>query len=120
MLGFSADVWLGWHDMPEYLADNAIGYRIKNASDKAEDTVRVRKELDDKFTANTETMRTAVTANEVTKIASSLTRTIGVHIKSAKGINDTEYVRYLESRLKRLEEIKTECLNKFIDKGEAA
>lgn len=120
MLGFSADVWLGWHDMPEYLADNAIEYSIKNASDKAEDTVRVRKELDDKFTANTETMRTAVTANEVTKIASSLTRTIGVHIKSAKGINDTEYVRYLESRLKRLEEIKTECLNKFIDKGEAA
>ncbi len=120
MLGFSADVWLGWHDMPEYLADNAIEHSIKNASDKAEDTVRVRKELDDKFTANTETMRTAVTANEVTKIASSLTRTIGVHIKSAKGINDTEYVRYLESRLKRLEEIKTECLNKFIDKGEAA
>lgn len=120
MLGFSADVWLGWHDMPEYLADNAIEYSIKNASDKAEDTVRVRKELDEKFTANTETMRTAVTANEVTKIASSLTRTVGVHIKSAKGINDTEYVRYLESRLKRLEEIKTECLNKFTDKGEAA
>ncbi|THD51855.1 hypothetical protein ERD95_08205 [Enterobacteriaceae bacterium ML5] len=113
MLGFSADVWLGWHDMPDYLADNAIEYGIKNASDKAEDVVRLRKELDEKFTANTETMRTAVTANEVTKIASSLTRTVGVHIKSAKGINDTEYVRYLESRLKRLEEIKAECLAKF-------
>lgn len=119
MLGFSADVWLGWHDIPDYLADNAIEYGIKNASDKAEDVVRLRKELDDKFTANTETMRAAVTANEVTKIASSLTRTVGVHIKSAKGINDTEYVRYLESRLRRLEEIKTECLAKFAEEVKA-
>lgn len=117
-LGFSADVWLGLHDDPGYLAENAIEHGIKNASKKADDIVSLRKELDDKFTANTETMRTAVTANEVTKIASSLTRTVGVHIKSAKGINDTEYVRYLESRLKRLEEIKTECLSKF--EGEKA
>ncbi|KQN56493.1 hypothetical protein ASE99_10795 [Serratia sp. Leaf51] len=120
MLGFSADVWLGWHDMPEYLADNAIEHSLKNASDKAEDTVRLRKELDEKFAANTETMKSAVTANEVTKIASSLNRTIGVHLKNAKAVNDTEHARYLETRLRRLEEIKTECLNKFTDKGEAA
>ena len=120
MLGFSADVWLGWHDMPEYLADNAIEHSLKNASDKAEDTVRLRKELDEKFAANTETMKSAVTANEVTKIASSLNRTIGVHLKNAKAVNDTEHARYLETRLRRLEEIKTECLNKFTDKEEAA
>lgn len=118
MLGFSADVWLGWHDMPEYLADNAIEYSLKNASDKAEDTVRLRKELDDKFAANTETMKSAVTSNEVTKIASSLNRTIGVHLKNAKAINDIEHARYLETRLRRLEEIKTECLKKF--EGEKA
>ncbi|ADW76530.1 conserved hypothetical protein (plasmid) [Rahnella aceris] len=120
VLGFSADVWLGWHDMPEYLADNAIEYSIKNASDKAEDTVRLRKELDEKFAANTETMKSAVTANEVTKIASSLNRTIGVHLKNAKAVNDTEHARYLETRLRRLEEIKTECLKKFTEQGEKA
>jgi hypothetical protein len=113
MLGFSADIWLGWHDMPEYLADNAIEHSIKNASDKAEDTVRLRKELDDKFAQNTETMRTAVTSNEVTKIASSLNRTIGVHLKNAKAVNDTEHARYLETRLRRLDEIKNECLARF-------
>ena len=82
--------------------------------------MRLRKELDEKFAANTETMKSAVTANEVTKIASSLNRTIGVHLKNAKAVNDTEHARYLETRLRRLEEIKTECLNKFTDKGEAA
>lgn len=120
MLGFSADVWLGWHDMPEYLADNAIEHSLKNASDKAEDTVRLRKELDEKFAANTETMKSAVTANEVTKIASSLNRTIGVHLNSAKAVNDTEHARYLETRLRRLGEIKTECLKKFTEQGEKA
>ncbi|WP_238483623.1 hypothetical protein [Rahnella perminowiae] len=120
VLGFSADVWLGWHDMPDYLAENAIEYSIKNASDKAEDTVRLRKELDEKFAANTETMKSAVTANEVTKIASSLNRTIGVHLKNAKAVNDTEHARYLETRLRRLEEIKTECLKKFTEQGEKA
>ncbi|WP_338020339.1 hypothetical protein [Rahnella perminowiae] len=120
MLGFSADVWLGWHDMPEYLADNAIEHSLKNASDKAEDVVRMRKELDEKFAANTETMKSAVTANEVIKIASSLNRTIGVHLKNAKAVNDTEHARYLETRLRRLEEIKTECLKKFTEQGEKA
>lgn len=120
MLGFSADVWLGWHDMPEYLADNAIEHSLKNASDKAEDVVRMRKELDEKFAANTETMKSAVTAHEVTKIASSLNRTIGVHLKNAKAVNDTEHARYLETRLRRLEEIKTECLKKFTEQGEKA
>ena len=69
--------------------------------------MRLRKEVDGS-TANTETMRNAVTSNEVVKICSSLTRVIGSHIKSAKAVADMEHVKYL-SRLTRLEEIKVEC-----------
>lgn len=117
-LGFSADVYLGMFDDTEYSQENAYEHSIKNASDKAEDSVRLRKELDERFKANTETMRSAVTSNEVTKISSSLTRVIGTHIKSAKAVGDTGHVKYLESRLTRLEEIKAECLAKFEEEKE--
>lgn len=112
-LGFSADVYLGLFDDADYTADNAYEHNLKNASDKAEDEVRLRKELDERFAKNTETMRAAVSAGEVSKIASSLTRTIGSEIKTAKRANDTDHVKYLESRLNRLEEIKADCLKKF-------
>ncbi|MCB5312123.1 transcription termination factor [Yersinia intermedia] len=115
MLGFSADVYLGMHDDGEYLASNAIEFGIKKASEKAGDSVRLRKELDEKFKANTETMRTAVTANEVNKICSTLTRVMDAHIKNAKAIGDKEYEKYLTGRLRRLNEIKAECLTKFDD-----
>jgi hypothetical protein len=118
-LGFSADVYLGMFDDTEYSQENAYEHSIKNASDKAEDSVRLRKELDERFKANTETMRSAVTRNEVTKISSSLTRVIGSHIKSAKAVGDTGHVKYLESRLTRLEEIKVECLAKFEEEKES-
>lgn len=117
-LGFSADVYLGLFDDAEYTAENTYEHNLKNASEKADDAVRVREELDERFAKNTETMRKAISANEVTKIASSLTRTIGSEIKTAKRANDTGHVTYLESRLRRLEEIKTECLTKF--EGEKA
>jgi hypothetical protein len=112
-LGFSADVYLGLFEDAEYSQENALEHSIKNASDKADDSVRLRKELDDRFAKNTETMRSAVTKNEVTQIASSLTRTISSHIKSAKSIGDTQHAKYLDSRLIRLEEIKKECLATF-------
>ncbi|WP_145494294.1 transcription termination factor [Yersinia bercovieri] len=115
MLGFSADVYLGMHDDGEYLASNAIEFGIKKASEKAGDSVRLREELDEKFKANTETMRTAVTANEVNKVCSTLTRVMDAHIKNAKAIGDKEYEKYLTGRLRRLNEIKTECLTKFDD-----
>ncbi|CAI2058498.1 Uncharacterised protein [Serratia quinivorans] len=118
-LGFSADVYLGMFDDTEYSQENAYEHSIKNASDKAEDSVRLRKELDERFKANTETMRSAVTRNEVIKISSSLTRVIGSHIKSAKAVSDTGHVKYLESRLTRLEEIKVQCLAKFEEEKEA-
>ncbi|EPB0636549.1 TPA: hypothetical protein ACHSKR_001909 [Yersinia enterocolitica] len=119
-LGFSADVFMGLFDDAEYAADNNIEFGIKNASTKADDVVRLRKELDDKFKANTETMKTAVTANEVTKISTSLTRTIGVHLKNAESSHDDEHVKYLTGRLTRLNQIKDECLAKFVTEGEKA
>lgn len=95
------------------ITDNAIEFGIKKASEKAEDTVRLRQELDKKFMANTETMQTAVTTNEVNKTCSTLTRAMDVHIKNAKATGDKEYEKYLTGRLRRLNEIKTECLAKF-------
>lgn len=118
LLGFSADVWLGLYDLPEYIAENSIEFDIKNASDKAEDVTRLRKELDEKFKLNTESMRSAVTPNEVSDIASSLTRVMAVHLKAAREKADHDYAKYLEGRLHRLEEIKVECLQKL--KGDAA
>ncbi|SFO02890.1 hypothetical protein [Xenorhabdus japonica] len=113
MLGFSADVFMGMHDNPEYLAENKIEFGIKAASDKAEDLTRLRKELDEKFSRNTETMKTAVTKNELRGIASTLTREIDVHLKSAKSFGDKEYERYLSGRLRRLTEIEKDCLTQL-------
>lgn len=117
-LGFSADVFMGLFDDVEYTTDNKIEFGIKNASTKADDVVRLRKELDDKFKANTETMRSAVTANEVNGICSKLTRELGIHLKAAKETADSEHEKYLSGRLQRLTDIKNECLSKF--EGEKA
>lgn len=117
LLGFSADVWLGLYDQAEYKQENAIEFDIRNASDKAEDVTRIRKELDDKFKLNTDSMRSAVTPNEVSGIASSLTRVMGIHLKAAREKADHEYAKYLEGRLRRIEEVKTECLTKLQEKA---
>lgn len=117
LLGFSADVWLGLYDQAEYKQENAIEFDIRNASDKAEDVTRIRKELDEKFKQNTDSMRSAVTPNEISGIASSLTRVMGVHLKAAREKADAEYTKYLEGRLRRLEEVKTECLTKLQEKA---
>lgn len=115
-LGFSADVYTGLFDDVEYQEENAAEFDIRNASDKAEEVTRTRKELDDKFKLNTESMRAAVTQNEVSGIASSLTRVMAVHLKAARDKADNEYVKYLEGRLRRLEEVKAECLTKLQEK----
>lgn len=117
LLGFSADVWLGLYDQAEYKQENAIEFDIRNASDKAEDVTRIRKELDEKFKLNTDSMRSAVTPNEVSGIASSLTRVMGVHLKAARDKADHEYAKYLEGRLRRLEEVKSECLARLQEKA---
>ncbi|QZY65741.1 hypothetical protein K7H99_06815 [Providencia rettgeri] len=119
MLGFSADVYMGMHDNPEYVASNKLEYEIKAASDNAEDATRIRKELDEKFTRHTETMRSAVTPNELRGITSTLTREISTHAKLAKQRGDSEYEKYLNGRLRRLNEIEKECLDQMKQKEEA-
>ena len=119
MLGFSSDVFMGMHDNPEYLASNKLEFEIKNASEKAEDITRIRKELDEKFTKHTEVMRSAVTENELRGIASTLTREISAHIKSAKERRDEDYEKYLSGRLRRLNQIEKECLDQLKQKEEA-
>ena len=57
MLGFSSDVYMGMHDNAEYIISTKLEFEIKAASEKAEDVSRIRKELDEKFTRHTETMR---------------------------------------------------------------
>lgn len=116
-LGFSADVWLGLYDDAAYKAESILVFDIKDAAEKADDSSRLREELDERFKQNVETMRKAVSQNEVSKIASSLTRTVGIHLKSAKETNNQEYVKYLEGRLRRLEEVKSECLTKLQEKA---
>ncbi|MDN8598660.1 exodeoxyribonuclease VIII [Citrobacter sp. S2-9] len=117
LLGFSADVWLGLYDQAEYKQENAIEFDIRNASDKAEDVTRIRKELDEKFKTNIDSMRAAVTPNEISGVASSLTRVMGVHLKAAREKADLEYAKYLEGRLRRIEEVKSECLAKLQEKA---
>lgn len=119
MLGFSSDVFMGMHDNPEYLIKNKMEFEIKAASENAEDSVRIREELDEKFKRNTETMRTAVTTNELRGIASTLSREISVHISNAKSRGDKEYQKYLEGRLRRLKAIEDECLTALTEKQEA-
>ncbi|EMX6285417.1 hypothetical protein [Providencia sp. PROV257] len=119
MLGFSSDVYMGMHDNPEYVASNKLEYEIKAASDNAEDATRIRKELDEKFTRHTETIRSAVTPNELRGITSPLTREISTHAKLAKQRGDSEYEKYLNGRLRRLNEIEKECLDQLKQKEEA-
>lgn len=119
MLGFSSDVFMGMHDNPEYLASNKLEFEIKNASEKAEDITRIRKELDEKFTKHTEVMRSAVTENELRGIASTLTREISAHIKSTQERRDNDYEKYLSGRLRRLNQIEKECLDQLKHKEEA-
>ncbi|WP_231135830.1 hypothetical protein [Proteus vulgaris] len=119
MLGFSSDVFMGMHDNPEYLASNKLEFEIKNASEKAENITRIRKELDEKFTKHTEVMRSAVTENELRGIASTLTREISAHIKSAQERRDNDYEKYLSGRLRRLNQIEKECLDQLKQKEEA-
>ncbi|WP_145538629.1 transcription termination factor [Yersinia kristensenii] len=98
-LGFSADVFLGLFDDLGYRTDNAAEFAIKNASEKAGDTVRLRKELDDKLTKVGNTISNAVTTNEVSKIYGTIAREVDVHRKDAEAKADHEHANYLKTRL---------------------
>ncbi|MBW5853149.1 transcription termination factor [Yersinia enterocolitica] len=120
MLGFSADIYLGYFDNPEYTKENAIEFDIKNATNKAEGATRLREELDEELKKVAETLRTAVTPNEADKILGSVARKIEAHRKNAQKNNDAEYEKYLGGRLKRLNQIKTERIAELEAQEETA
>jgi hypothetical protein len=99
LLGFSADVWLGLYDQAEYKQENATEFAIKNASDKAGDTIRLRKELDERIERNLETIRSAVTPNEAKGVYSTITREVDVYRKDAQAKADSDFDDYLKKRL---------------------
>ncbi|WES88816.1 exodeoxyribonuclease VIII-like protein [Dickeya fangzhongdai] len=106
LLGFSADVWLGMHDNPEYVAENEVEFSIKRASEKAVDVTRLREELDEKLGRAAETIKAAVSENEASKVFGVLAREVDVHRKNAEAKGDSEHARYLAGRLRRLSELK--------------
>ncbi|HBZ7600884.1 TPA: exodeoxyribonuclease VIII [Klebsiella pneumoniae] len=106
LLGFSADVWLGLYDTPEYQIENKQEFDIKNASAKAEDVTRLRNELDEKMARVANTMENGVTPNEVKKTFDTIAREVEVHRKAAEAKGDLEHSKYLSGRLRRLAQIK--------------
>ncbi len=108
MLGFSADVFLGWHDLPEYREENATEFAIRNASDKAEDVTRLREELDEKLAKVADTIISAVTVNEASKVHTSIAREVETHRKAAEAKGDADHAKYLAGRLRRLTTLKDE------------
>ncbi|HGM5407178.1 TPA: hypothetical protein ACKPYN_001615, partial [Serratia marcescens] len=107
-LGFSADVFLGLYDDLTYRQENDAEFALKNASEKAEGVTRMREELDEHLAKVAETLKGAVTANEATKVHSSVAREIEAHRKAADGKGDKEFAQYLAGRLRRLTALKDE------------
>ncbi|MBK4265138.1 hypothetical protein JJP91_19840 [Enterobacter hormaechei] len=112
-LGFSADIFMGLYDNPEYRQKNKEEFALKNASDNAEDAARLRQELDDKLTRVANTLATGVSANEVTKVFASIAREVEVHRKDAEVKGDSQHANYLSKRLRRLTTIKDERLKEL-------
>ncbi|MEM0567570.1 exodeoxyribonuclease VIII [Salmonella enterica] len=118
MLGFSADVWLGMYDKPEYVAEVGVEFGIKTASEKAEDTTRLRTELDEKMTRVASTIESAVTPNEAKKTYDTLAREVEIHRKAADSKGDAEHAKYLSGRLRRLNQIKDERIKALNEQQE--
>ncbi len=112
-LGFSADIFMGLYDNPEYRQKNKEEFALKIASDNAEDAARLRQELDDKLTRVANTLATGVSANEVTKVFASIAREVEVHRKDAEAKGDSQHAGYLSKRLRRLTTIKDERLKEL-------
>lgn len=112
-LGFSADIFMGLYDNPEYRQKNKEEFALKIASDNAEDAARLRQELDDKLTRVANTLATGVSANELTKVFASIAREVEVHRKDAEAKGDSQHASYLSKRLRRLTTIKDERLKEL-------
>lgn len=120
MLGFSADIYLGHFDNLEYKTENAVEFEIKNAANKAGELTRIRSELDAELSKIADTLRSAVTKNEVEKVLGAFARKVNVHIGNAEKSNDSEYVKYLKGRLNRLRKIADERIAQLEAQEEAA
>lgn len=112
-LGFSADIFMGLYDNPEYRQKNKEEFALKNASDNAEDAARLRQELDDKLTRVANTLATGISANEVTKVFAAIAREVEVHRKDAESKGDNQHASYLSKRLRRMTTIKDERLKEL-------
>lgn len=112
-LGFSADIFMGLYDNLEYRQKNKAEFAIKNASENAEDAARLRKELDERLTNVANTLAAGVTLNEVNKVFSPIAREVDTHRKAAESRGDTEYAKYLTSRLRRLTGIKDDRIKEL-------
>ncbi|EPU0316297.1 TPA: exodeoxyribonuclease VIII [Klebsiella aerogenes] len=120
LLGFSADVWLGLYDTPEYQIENKQEFDIKNASDKAEDVTRLRNELDEKMSRVANTMEKGVTPNEVKKTFDTIAREVEVHRKAAEAKGDLDHAKYLSGRLRRLAQIKDKRVTELTNQEQSA
>ncbi|MDZ7320715.1 exodeoxyribonuclease VIII [Kosakonia sacchari] len=118
LLGFSADVWLGLYDLPEYQAENNVEFAIKHASEKAEDVTRLRTELDEKLTRIANTLEKAVSPNEAKKVFDTLAREVEVHRKAAEAKGDNEHAKYLSGRMRRLCQIKEQRIKALAETQE--
>lgn len=108
-LGFSADVFLGLYDDLTYRQENEAEFALKNASEKAEGVTRMREELDEKLAKVADTLKSAVTANEASKVHGSVAREIEAHRKAAEANgDDKEFAQYLAGHLRRLTALKDE------------
>ncbi|STW63960.1 hypothetical protein [Klebsiella pneumoniae] len=105
-LGFSGDIFMGFYDNLEYRQKNKAEFDLKNASETAEDAVRLRQEFDDKLSRVANTLAHGVTVNEINGVFSPIAREIDVHIKAAQANGDAQHERYLSGRLRRLITIK--------------
>lgn len=112
-LGFSADIFMGLYDNPEYRKKNKDEFAIKNASENAEDAAALRQELDEKLSRVANTLATGVSENELTKVYASVAREVEVHRKAAADKGDEQHARYLSGRLRRLTTIKDERLKEL-------
>ncbi|MBQ0956442.1 hypothetical protein [Serratia symbiotica] len=104
-LGSSADVFLGLFDDQQYRQENAAQFAIENAGEKAGDTVRIRKELDEKITKVANTIESAVTPNEAKKVYETMAREVDVHRKNAESTGDSQHSDYLKKRLLSLHKL---------------
>ncbi|HBR1279611.1 TPA: hypothetical protein L9L19_002193 [Klebsiella pneumoniae] len=105
-LGFSGDIFMGLYDNLEYRQKNKAEFDLKNASETAEDAVRLRQEFDDKLSRVANTLAHGVTVNEINGVFSPIAREIDVHIKAAQANGDVQHECYLSGRLRRLITIK--------------